>query len=98
MAFLLEPYPEDVLARVRHDYPPHEVDSVMTILSAIRDLGWHIPWLQLACLRLADGEKRLVQQWIDDANSDPRNLKLFVERLHGPDWERHYILYSARQN
>jgi hypothetical protein len=97
VAFLLEPYPEDILARVKHDYPPDEVADVLAILSGVKDLGWHIPWIQLAALALAGGKKSLIQQWIDLANEDPRDLNRMADALLGIGWERDYILYSERQ-
>jgi hypothetical protein len=96
MAFLLEPYPEDVLNRVEHDYPKSQCPQVMAILGEARDLGWHVPWIQLAALRGASGKIRLLQQWIDLANRDPRDLQMSIEGLAGPGWERDFILYGER--
>jgi hypothetical protein len=96
MAFLLEPYPEDVVNRVAHDYPKSERPQVMTILGEVRDLGWHVPWIQLAALRGALGKIRLLQQWVDLGNKDPRDLQMAIEGLAGPGWERDFILYGER--
>jgi hypothetical protein len=100
LAFLLEPFPEDVIARVRHDYPPEEVDEVLTILAGVESyvetFGQHIPWIQLAALALAGGKKELIQHWVDLANHDTRDLSLAVNGLLGPGWERGYILYDER--
>ena len=49
------------------------------------------------CLRMASGNVALIQQWVDEANADPRDLQLAVEAHFGPGWERAYILYSERR-
>lgn len=99
MAFRREPYPEDIINRVNHDFPPGERQKVLEILAGVRDLGlgWDVPWIQLAALRAANGKVGLLQQWIDLGNTDARDLQLALESLAGPGWERDFILYSQRQ-
>jgi len=96
MAFLIEPYPEDVTNRIARDYAPEERDQVSAILNGVKDVGWHVPWVQLAALRAASGHLHLLQQWVDQGNSDPRDLQLSIESLAGANWERDFILYEAR--
>jgi hypothetical protein len=96
MAFLREPYPEDVANRVARDYAPDERERVMAILNGVRDIGWYVPWIQLAALRAAAGNLRLLQQWVDLGNADPRDLQLSLDSLAGPGWERDFIIYEQR--
>jgi hypothetical protein len=96
MAFFREPYPEDVVNRVRHDYPKADRPRVMAILAEVRDLGWHVPWIQLAALRAASGKIKLLQPWVDLGNKDPRDLQTSLESIAGAGWERDFILYGER--
>jgi len=65
-------------------------------LSGVRNLGWHVPWIQLAALRAAGGKLELLQQWVELGNKDPRDLQLSLLSMAGADWEREYILYESR--
>jgi len=99
VSFFLEPYPEDILARIRHDYPSDQFEDVLRILSGAKNHEGHqvhIPWVQLAAVALADGKESLIQQWIDLANEDTRDLVQMVNGLLGIGWERDYILYRER--
>lgn len=100
MAFFREPYPEDVVNRVLHEYAAQDVADVLRILQTVKGVGHpeDVEWLQLACLRLAGGKKELIPQWVELANTDSRDLSMWLNRLHGPGWERDYILYSERQH
>jgi len=94
MAFFPESYPEDIFNRVAHDFPANECSQVTAILKGVRDLGWHVPWVQLAVLRAASGHVHHLQQWVDLGNTDPRNLKQSIELIAGPGWEQEFILYA----
>jgi hypothetical protein len=97
MAFFDQPTAEDVFNRVEFDYPVAEQQQVLDILGSVRDQGWHVPWIQLAVLRLACGKVGFIQQWVDLGNADPRDLKLSVVATAGPAWEQDFILYRARR-
>jgi hypothetical protein len=96
MAFLREPYPEDIANRIAHDFTVDDRASVTKILNEVRDLGWHVPWVQLAILRAADGKLHHLRQWVDLGNKDPQDLQLSLESFAGPSWEREFILYHLR--
>jgi hypothetical protein len=99
MAFFREPRPEDVANRVSEDYAPEDALDVIETLSKVTGFGdlEQIPWLQLACMRLAAKRKDLLPQWVQLANQDSRDLQLAVEGQYGPTWERDFILYSKRR-
>jgi hypothetical protein len=98
MSFRREPFAEDVTNRVRQDYAADDIAAVVTLLDTVTGIGDsdRVPWIQLACLRLAGGRKELIGQWIELGNRDWRDLQLAVERHYGAGWEREYILYDRR--
>jgi hypothetical protein len=97
VSYVEDPSSEDVANRIARDFAPSECAQVATILNKVTELGWSVPWVQLAILRLANGRLSLLQQWVDQANKDQRDLKLSVESVAGPFWEREFILYESRR-
>jgi hypothetical protein len=95
MASRLEPYPEDIVNRVNHDFAPHERERAIAILSRAPESRRE--WVQLAALRGASGRLELLQQWIDLGRSDWRDLQLSIDSLAGMAWEQDYVLYELRQ-
>jgi hypothetical protein len=99
MAFFREPFPEDIDTRIQKDFPANSVQEVTSLLQQVRAAGdvEGIPWCQLGCLRMANGNLQQLSIWIEQANRDRRDLQLSIESVYGPDWERDYILYAERR-
>jgi hypothetical protein len=79
-----------VVAEVCRLVPPEHQEAALSLLDGIRDLGWDIVWLQLAALNLAGGRIDLLPQWIQEANSDPRDLKMATLRHLDATWDAKY--------
>ena len=89
MAFIREPIEAQVRERVRRDFGEARVEEIMALLSQCQ----HSPpdensnFIQMAILRLVDGRQDHLQQWIDLANVDWRDVLWTVQKLYGTDWE-----------
>lgn len=93
------PHSGDVRARVEKDYDPSEVEVVLGVLLGYHELGgFSAPYIQMAALRLANGRKELIQQWIDLANEDPRDLIMAVEKRHSGWWLDDYLIRPQRRD
>jgi hypothetical protein len=90
MAFHSGIDPRHVSAEIVRLIRPEDREVASTLLTGIRDLGWDVVWLQLAALHLSGGRIDLLPQWIELANTDPRDLKLAAMRHLEPAWEAKY--------
>jgi hypothetical protein len=89
MAFRSGLDPGHVVAEVRRLVPTENQEAALSLLNGIRDLGWDVVWLQLAALYLSGGRIDLLPQWIQEANSDPRDLRMATLHLD-PAWDAKY--------
>lgn len=79
---------EDVERVVRRDFPADEIVSVMQMLNKYGTESWHreIPRVQIASLKVANGDKQRLSACLKSAMKDYRNVLSAAE----------YPLYGKR--
>ena len=90
MAFRSGLDPEHVAAEVRRLVRPADQQAAITLLDGIRDLGWDVVWLRLSALNLSGGRIDVLPQWVELANTDPRDLKMATTRHLDQTWDAKY--------
>lgn len=90
MAFRTDIDPAHVSAEVQRLVPPNDQHTVQKLLAGIRSTGWDVVWLQLAVLNLCGGRIDLLPQWIELANTDPRDLKMATAAHLDPSWDARF--------
>jgi hypothetical protein len=81
---------EQLVQRVRHDFPADQVDNVLRQLDEIRSADWD-EWPKLGVLRLANGRIDLLHTAIALAQADSRDLLLNLQRTYGHEWHRGFV-------
>jgi hypothetical protein len=84
---------EDVINRVKKEYPPEDVDEVLTILGEYgRDEYESSPeFMRLAILRLANRNKQKLSGLVKTTKWDYRDVLGGVQYQYGLDWLGKYL-------
>ena len=81
----------DVERVVRRDFPPEQVDFVLTLLNEYGAEEWHreTDRVRLAVLKLANRDLQQLRYWIEQARSDYRDVLAPAEYpMYGKKWGR----------
>src|SRR5262245_22025765 len=81
----------DVERVVRRDFPPEQVDFVLTVLNEYGTEEWQreTDRVRLAVLKLANRDLQQLRSWIEQAKSDYRDVLAPAEYpLYGKKWGR----------
>ena len=81
----------DVERVVRRDFPPEQVDVVLTVLNEYGTEEWQreTDRVRLAVLKLANRDLQQLRDWIEQAKSDYRDVLAPAEYpLYGKKWGR----------
>lgn len=82
---------DDVEALARRQYPAADVPRILGRLGPFNESvsmnGCYPARARLAVLALSDGNESLIQQWVEQANLDTRDLQLAALASLGTDWE-----------
>ncbi len=101
MAFPEFPTAADVEALIRHQYSDAEYEEILNLLCPINSSGEAVGWtaarIQLAALAMSNGNKSLIRQYIEQGNTDARDLQLMVHGQLGPTWERDCLFQINRR-
>jgi len=100
MAFPEFPTDDDVQALIRDQYSDAEYDEILDLLGPVNrsgeGVGWTAARIQLAALAMSNGNKSLIHQYIEQGNTDARDLQLMVHAQLGPNWE-HECLFQIKR-
>ncbi|MFY9554633.1 MAG: hypothetical protein WAV47_07970 [Blastocatellia bacterium] len=84
---------QQVVNRVRRDFRSEDVAEVLTILAqyAEEEPGTNPEFMQLAMLRLANGDKQRLRESVKTAKMDFRDIIGAIHERYGTDWPENYL-------
>jgi hypothetical protein len=82
-----------VEAAARRAFAPPEVDGVLALLAAygVERYETSPEVIRLALLRIVNGDRAALQQWVAWAKSDWRDVLLAVHQTYGTSWEAPFL-------
>ena len=87
------PTPEQVEARVRADFPEASVPGILKLLADCGEaFAPNREFLQLAVLRMANGDVEQVKHYVRETQMDPRDVLAPLHEVYGVEWWKGYVI------
>ena len=85
--------PADVVDAVRRDFGPAEVSGVLELLATygVEAHERDPERIRLGVLAIVRGDRAALDQWVDWAKRDWRDVLLAVQQTYGASWEAKFL-------